>query len=106
MKWRRFLETTAVVVLALGVLSLIGAWVVRDQIARSRRDLFSPQPLRRLAALRYLGNAEASVDLVRLLRDFIAWEPRALLRRQAEQVLARMERTLGQAHTPVEEVAG
>jgi hypothetical protein len=105
MNLRRVLQTTAIVILAAGAVSVLGTLLVRDQISRSRRDLFSPQPLRRLAALRYLGNAEASVDLVRLLRDFIAWEPRPILKRQAVHVLERMERTL--AKTPTAEgVAG
>ena len=106
MKLRSVIQTTAIVVIAVGTLTVIGALIVRDQISRSRRDLFSPQPLRRLAALRYLVGAEASVDLVRLLRDFIAWETRPMLRRQAIQVLERMESTLAQAPSAAEEYAG
>jgi hypothetical protein len=33
----------------------------------------------------------ASVDHITLLRDFIAWEPRRLLRNRARSILARME---------------
>lgn len=65
--------------------------VVRDQLSRARRDLFSPHALRRLAALSHLTRADASVDLINLLRDFIAWEPRPLLRNRARSVLERMQ---------------
>lgn len=105
MELRNVIRTTAIVVAAVGALTIIGALVVRDQISRSRRDLFSPQPLRRLAALRYLTNAEASVDLVQLLRDFIAWETRPMIRRQAVQLLERMEKALAQSPA-AEEYAG
>ncbi|HSG49142.1 MAG TPA: hypothetical protein VLA43_15080, partial [Longimicrobiales bacterium] len=65
--------------------------VVRDQLSRARRDLFSPHALRRLAALSHLTRAEASVDLINLLRDFISWEPRPLLRNRARAILERMQ---------------
>ena len=80
--------------LAAAAAAALGALLVRDQISRHRRDLFSPHPLRRLAALGYLGGLPASVDLVLLLRDFIAWEPRALLRKRASSLLTRMEGSL------------
>ena len=69
----------------------IAALVVRDQASRHRRDLFSPSPLRRLAALGHLAGEPASVGAVNLLRDFTAWEVRRLLRNRAGSVLARME---------------
>lgn len=72
------------------------ALVVRDQVSRARRDLFSPHSLRRLAALSYLRSATASVDLVNLLRDFISWEPRPLLRNRARAILERMQDELGE----------
>jgi hypothetical protein len=87
----RILRTTGVVVLAVGTVSAITGLVVRDQIARSQRDLFSPHPLRRLAALGYIAGRDASVELVQVLRDFIGWELKPLLRRRARQVLQRME---------------
>ncbi len=91
---RRFLRTLGLVTLIVGAVGAVGALLVRDQISRHRRDLFSPQPLRRLAALGFLAGMEPSVDAVRLLHDYVAWEPRPLLRRRAEQVLARMERRM------------
>ena len=91
---RKFLRTAGVILLAVGAVAALGALVVRDQMSRHRRDLFSPHPLRRLAALGYLAGHEATVDAVRLLRDFIAWEPRPLIRRRAVQILERMEQRL------------
>ncbi|HEU0015149.1 MAG TPA: hypothetical protein VFQ45_15775 [Longimicrobium sp.] len=91
---KRILRTAAFAALALAAVSAVGVLLVRDQISRSRRDLFSPHPLRRLAALEYLGGVPASVDTVLLLRDFLAWERRPLLRRRAQAVLERLEEGL------------
>lgn len=103
-KTRRIIKTTAWVLLALGAAAAVSALVVRDQIARHRRELFSSHPLRRLAALGYLGGRDATVDTVRLLRDFVAWEPRPLIRRRAALILARMEQQLQTGPTPGEVV--
>ncbi|HEX6940736.1 MAG TPA: hypothetical protein VF158_15070 [Longimicrobiales bacterium] len=91
---RRALRTAGLVMLIIGAIAALGALLVRDQISRHRRDLFSPQPLRRLAALGFLAGLEPSVDVARLLHDYVAWETRPLLRKRAEQILARMERRL------------
>lgn len=77
----------------LAALSLLGVWLARDQMDRHQRELFSPQPLRRLAALGYL-KGQPAVDNVLLLRDYLAWEERPLLRKRAAGVLAGMEREL------------
>jgi hypothetical protein len=69
--------------------------IVRGQIKRHRRDLFSPRPFRRLAALGHMGREPASVDAIRLLRDFIAWEPRKMLRERAESLMDRMTDEVG-----------
>lgn len=92
---KSIIRTTGVTLLAVAAVGALGAILVRDQISRHRRDLFSSHPLRRLAALGYLGGRPASVELVMLLRDFIAWEPRTLLRDRARVMLARMEGDLG-----------
>ncbi len=101
---RRIIKTTAFILVALGLAAAISTLVVRDQIARHRRELFSSHPLRRLAALGYLGGRDATVDTVRLLRDFVAWEPRPLIRRRAALLLARMEEQLQTPSQP--EVVG
>jgi hypothetical protein len=94
MQTRRIVRTTGFTLLAVGAAAALGALLVRDQMSRHRRNLFSPHPLRRLAALGYLGSSPASVHNVLLLRDFIAWEARPLLRRRATSVLSRMESAL------------
>ena len=44
-----------------------------------------------------MGREPASVSHIRLLRDFIAWEPRKLLRERARNIVARMEDEVGHA---------
>lgn len=88
---KRKLKITAITLAAAAAAGAGLALILRDQISRHRRNLFSPQPLRRLAALGYMGRADASVDNITLLRDFIAWEPRKLLRNRARSIVDRME---------------
>ena len=59
------------------------------QIHRSRRDLFSKSPVRRLAALGYLGG-HPGVETARLLTDYVRWEARPALRRRGKKILSRM----------------
>ena len=59
----------------------------------NRRGLFSPHAVKRFAAVSYL-RARPSVDTARLLRDYVLWEPRPLLRRRAQRVLRAVEATL------------
>ena len=84
-------RTAGIAVLAVGTAAAVAAFVVRNQIDRHQRDLFSPRPIRRLAALGHMSGNEATVRSVQLLRDYVAWEPRNLLRKRGEAVLARME---------------
>lgn len=98
------LRSTGYALLGVGVLATVSALIVRDQISRHQRNLFSTQALKRFAALGYLSGTPASVELVQLLRDFCAWEPNGILRRRATQILARMEREL--AGQPVATAAG
>ena len=86
-KWR----AAGLTVLAAAAAGAIAALFVRDQIVRHRRNLFSPRALQRLAALGHMGREPASVDNIRLLRDFIAWEPRRMLRDRARVIVSRME---------------
>jgi hypothetical protein len=86
-KWK----VAGITILAAAAAGGVAALVIRDQISRHRRGLFSPQALRRLAALGHMARATASVDNIRLLRDFIAWEPRKLLRERAAAIIRRME---------------
>jgi hypothetical protein len=59
------------------------------QIHRSRRELFNKSPVRRLAALGYLGG-QPGVETARLLQDYIRWESRPALRRRGAALLRRM----------------
>lgn len=93
----RGLKTAGIAVLAVAAVGAVAALLVRDQLDRHQRDLFSPQPLRRLACLGHMAGAEATVDNITLLRDFVAWEPRRLLRNRARVILTRMEDEAGGA---------
>ena len=89
----RALKVTGFVLLGAVTAALIGVVLARDQMVRHRRGLFSPHPLRRLAALGYL-RSYPNVDNVLLLRDYLAWEQRPMLRKKASAVLEDMERGL------------
>lgn len=106
MNTRQVLRIAAVGLLAAAGATVLGVVFVRDQMSRHRRDLFSTRPLRRLAALGYIAGGPPTVDSVRLLRDYIAWERQPLIRRQAVQVLSKMERSLQESALASGGVAG
>jgi predicted component of type VI protein secretion system len=58
-----------------------------------RRNLFSRSPLMRVAALGYL-RAKPSVNTAQILREYIAWEPRPILRQRGARMLRHLEATL------------
>jgi hypothetical protein len=91
------LRVAALTMVAVAAAGAVAVVIVRNQIQRHRKDLFSDNTFRRLAALGYLARRPASVDRILLLRDFVAWEPRRLLRNRARSILRRMEQ---QAHSP------
>jgi hypothetical protein len=82
-------------IFAGGVLVGVSAgWLLAQRrLTYHRRDLFSPRPLRRLAALGFLAG-QHEVETVRLLRDYLAWERQPMLRRRAEAIVRRMEATI------------
>jgi hypothetical protein len=84
---------TKAAIIALGVGALIGIVLAQYSMGRHREDLFSRRPLRRLSALGYLSG-HPSVEAVRLLRDYLAWEEHPMLRRRAEAIVRRMEARL------------
>lgn len=90
----RNLKAAGLTILAAAIAGGVIALIVRDQISRHRRNLFSPRALRRLAALGHMRREAASVDGIRVLRDFLSWEPRPMLRQRARAILARMEREI------------
>jgi len=85
------LKAAGLTILAAAVAGGIVALIIRNQMSRHRRDLFSRRALRRLAALGHMNREAASVENIRLLRDFIAWEPHPTLRERARSILSRME---------------
>ena len=85
------LRTAGITVLAAAAAGAIAALIIRDQITRHKRDLFSPRALRRLAALGHVAKEPASIDTIRLLRDFMTWEPRRMLRERAASIEDQME---------------
>jgi hypothetical protein len=58
-----------------------------------RRNLFSKSALHRVAALGYL-RARPTVGTAQLLREYVAWEPRAILRSRGARLLRQLESTL------------
>lgn len=88
---KRGIKTAGIAVLAVAAVGAVAALLVKDQLERHQRELFSPQPLRRLACLGHMARAEATVDNITLLRDFVAWEDKRLLKNRAKVILKRME---------------
>lgn len=92
---RRWLRMTGVTALAVAAAGAVAALLVRDQVKRQQRNLFHSASLRRIAALEHISRQRTSVDYLNLLRDYIAWEPRKLLRNRARAIVERMEREIG-----------
>ncbi len=89
----RWLRTAGIAVAGAAAVSALGLLFVRDQMNRHRRNLFSPRPLRRLAALSYIGK-HPDVENAHLLRDYIGWEQEPKLKKRATAILERMENAL------------
>jgi hypothetical protein len=70
-----------------------GWYLAAGHVRRHKAALFSPIRFRRLTALSYLAG-QGSVENIRLLRDYVAWEPSPILRRRAARMIRRMEATL------------
>ena len=68
---------------------VLGVVVWSTQIQRSRRDLFSKSPVKRLAALGYLSG-HPGLETARILTDYVGWERHPRLRRRGAQILRRM----------------
>lgn len=88
---KRTVKNTGIALAAMAAAGALAALVVRDQMDRHQRNLFSPYPLKRLACLGHLARAEPTVSNITLLRDFVAWEPKKLLKNRARVILKRME---------------
>jgi hypothetical protein len=96
---KRWLRITGITALAVAAAGTVAALLVRDQVHRQQRNLFHPASLRRIAALEHVSRQRTSVDYLNLLRDYIAWEPRKLLRNRARAIIDRMEREIGEVES-------
>jgi hypothetical protein len=86
----RWLRVTAITAAAVAAAGAVAVLIVRDQMRRHQRNLFHASPFRRIAALEHLARQTGSIDLLNVLRDYIAWEPRSVLRNRAGVIQARM----------------
>lgn len=89
----RWLRTVGLALAGAAAVSALGVLFVHDQMKRHRRNLFSPRPLRRLAALSYIGK-HPDIENAHLLRDYIGWEKEPKLKKRAAAILSRMEQAL------------
>ena len=80
--------TLAAAAFAGGVAAGLLVW--GTQMQRSRRDLFSRSPVRRLAALGYLSG-QPGIETAKLLEDYVKWEARPALQKRGRRLLRRME---------------
>lgn len=74
-----------------GVLAGLVLWSL--QMQRCRRDLFSPRPMRRLAALGYLAG-NPGLETAHILGEYLRWEKHPALLRRAERLLGRVQAAL------------
>ena len=74
-----------------GVIGGLILWSL--QMQRSRRDLFSRSPIKRLAAMGYLGG-HPTLENVQLLADYCRWEANPMLQKRANRLLNRMKARL------------
>ena len=74
-----------------GVVGGLVLWSL--QMRRSRRELFSASPVKRLAAMGYLGGV-ASLENVQLLAEYCRWEPNPMLQKRASRLLKAMKARL------------
>jgi hypothetical protein len=88
---RRILRVVGISALVVGLTTATATLLVRDQISRQRRNLFNPLSLKRMAALEHMARQQPTVDHITLLRDYIGWEPRKLLRNRARAIVEKME---------------
>lgn len=83
------------VIAGAALLGAAAGWLVaHGRQGHHRGDLFSARPVRRFAALGFLAG-RPSVETLRLLRDYLAWERVPLLRRRAARIVRRLEARLG-----------
>jgi hypothetical protein len=74
-----------------GVVAGLVLWSL--QMKRSQRDLFSKSPIKRLAALGYLGG-QSGIEAAHLLAEYCQWEKHPMLKKRANKLLSRMRARL------------
>ena len=67
-------------------------WWSKEQ-EQNQRALYSPRPMRRLAALGWLSGSPTPATIV-TLREYVSWERNPVLRRRARRLLTRFENAL------------
>lgn len=67
-------------------------WWAREQ-EQHQRALYSPRPLRRLAALGWVSG-QPTAESVMMLREYLSWESNPVLRRRARRLLTRFENAI------------
>lgn len=72
---------------------LLGWAMAQGRQRHHRTDLFSPRPSRRTAALGYLAG-RPGLETIRLLQDYLRWEPLPALRKRGEALMRRFEARL------------
>ncbi len=72
---------------------LAGLWWWTREQEQHRRALFSPRPMRRLAALGWISG-QPTAESVMMLREYLSWESNPVLRRRARRLLTRFEDAL------------
>ena len=76
------------------VAGFAGGWYLAGRhLQHHKAALFSRNRMQRMAALSYLAG-QPSVETLRLLADYMAWEPVPALRKGAARVRRRLEREL------------
>ncbi len=88
---KRVLRIAGFTILTAGLVGAASVLLVRDQIVRQRRNLFDSLSLKRMAALEHMARQDPSVNNITLLKDYISWEPRKILRNRARAIVERME---------------
>lgn len=69
-------------------------WLLAGRyVERHRAALFRGNRMQRLAALSFLAG-QVRVETVRLLEDYLAWEPSAMLKARGRDILRRMKAEL------------
>ena len=81
--------------IAVGFVSGVaaGSFVWNRLQHNCRRELFNRSPFRRIAALGYL-RSRPSVSTARILKEYIAWEQRPILRERGVRILRSVETAL------------